>query len=174
MEGLGESLGKRLFKARLEVIGELDRTASEATPASGGRVTEAPTSLRRDVAEVLHREVSAMNLDNFVVRPKRRLVEKYAKPAAWITLKPESLSELAHEVAGLPSEQDPEDEEAKRFDLLILRLQLAVLRAEPAFQRLSEQVKAIAGLLEEKTSIPMVQQQLPLILESSLTNGGRT
>jgi len=62
-------------------------------------------------------------------------------------------------------EQDPEDEEAKRFDLLILRLQLAVLRAEPAFQRLSEQVKAIAGLLEEKTSIPMVQQQLPLILE---------
>ena len=24
-----------------------------------------------------------MNLDNFVVRPRRRLVEKYAKPEAW-------------------------------------------------------------------------------------------
>ena len=44
------------------------------------------------------------------------------------------------EVAGLPSEQEPEDEEAKRFDLLILNLQLAVLRVEPAFQRLSDQV----------------------------------
>jgi type I restriction enzyme R subunit len=128
---------------------------------------DAPSSraLRGEVASLLHAEVAAMNLDNFVVRPKRRLVEKYAQPAAWTTLEEDSLTELAHEVAGLPSEQEPEDEEAKRFDLLILNLQLAVLRVEPAFQRLSDQVKAIAGLLEEKASIPMVQQQLPLIHE---------
>src|SRR5688572_32360907 len=75
----------------------------------------------------------------------------------------DSFAELAHKVAGLPSELDPENEEAKRFDLLILNLQLAVLRVEPAFQRLRDQVKAIAGLLEEKASIPMVQQQLQLI-----------
>jgi len=162
---LGESLGKRLFKARLEVIGELDLSPAEATPPPAGHLKEPVISLRRDVAEVLNREVAAMNLDNFVVRPKRRLVEKYTKPEAWISLKPDSLSELAHEVAGLPSEQESEDEEAKRFDLLILRLQLAVLRTEPGFQRLSDQVRAIASLLEEKTSIPMVQQQLPLILE---------
>ncbi|MFN2397723.1 MAG: type I restriction-modification enzyme R subunit C-terminal domain-containing protein [Gemmatimonadaceae bacterium] len=106
-----------------------------------------------------------MNLNNFVVRPKRQLVEKYAKREAWGALKEDSFAELAHEVAGLPSEQEPEDEEAKRFDLLILSLQLAVLRVEPAFKRLSGQLKAIAGLLEEKASIPMVQQQLPLIQE---------
>jgi type I restriction enzyme R subunit len=68
-------------------------------------------------------------------------------------------------VAGLPSELDPEDEEAKRFDLLMLNLQLAVLRVEPAFKRLSDQVKAIAGLLEEKSTIPMVREQMPLIQE---------
>ena len=106
-----------------------------------------------------------MNLDNFVVRPKRRLVERYAKPDAWKTLNTNALAELAQEVAGLPSELEAEDEEAKRFDLLILNLQLAVLRAEPAFTRLRDQVKAIAGLLEEKASIPMVQQQLALIQE---------
>jgi type I restriction enzyme R subunit len=65
----------------------------------------------------------------------------------------------------LPSELEAEDEEAKRFDLLMLNLQLAVLRVEPAFKRLSEQVKAIAGLLEEKSSIPMVHEQMPLIQE---------
>ena len=53
----------------------------------------------------------------------------------------EALAELAHEVAGLPSELDPEDEEAKRFDLLMLNLQLAVLRAEPGFERLRDQVQ---------------------------------
>jgi type I restriction enzyme R subunit len=78
-------------------------------------------------------------------------------------LKTDSFAELAHEIAGLPSEQEAEDEEAKRFDLLMLNLQLAVLRVEPAFKRFSEQVKAIAGLLEEKSSIPMIHEQMPLI-----------
>ena len=47
----------------------------------------------------------------------------------------------------------------------MLNLQLAGLRAEPAFERLRDQVKAIAGLLEEKSSIPMVREQMPLIQE---------
>jgi type I restriction enzyme R subunit len=55
-----------------------------------------------------------MTLENFVVRPRRRTVEKYAKPEAWTVLSPEALSELSQKVAGLPSELDPEGEEAKR------------------------------------------------------------
>ncbi len=158
---LGESLGKRLFKARLEIITELDRGLSGV--AHEGPVKEA--HLRREIAELLRCEVAAMNVANFVVRPKRRLIEKYGRAEAWQELKMDSFAELAHEVAGLPSEQESEDEEAKRFDLLILNLQLALLRAEPAFVRLRDQVKAIAGLLEEKASIPMVRQQMPLIQE---------
>src|SRR5436190_13729855 len=65
----------------------------------------------------------------------------------------------------LPSELDSDDEEAKRFDLLMLNLQLAQLRSEPGFPRLRDKVIAIAGLLEEKASIPMVQQQMVLIQE---------
>ena len=104
-----------------------------------------------------------MNLDNFLVRPQRRLVEKYAKPEAWVSLPGEALTELSHEVAGLPSELDPENEEAKRFDLLVLGLQLSLLRHEPGFARLCDRVKQIAGLLEEKSTIPMVQEQIALI-----------
>lgn len=156
---LGESLGKRLFTTRLELISELDRKLSGV--AKEGRVKEA--ELRQETAYILRDEVAAMNVENFVVRAKRRLVEKYAKPDAWGELKLEAFAELAHEVAGLPSELEAEEEEAKRFDLLILNLQLAVLRVEPAYRRLSDQVKAIAGLLEEKSSIPMVHEQMPLI-----------
>ena len=68
-----------------------------------------------------------MNVNNFVVRPKRRLVEKYASADAWNHLDAVAYAELSHEVAGLPTELEAEDEEAKRFDLLILNLQLAVL-----------------------------------------------
>jgi type I restriction enzyme R subunit len=154
-----ESLGKRLFKTRLELISELDHKPSGEV--GKGPVNEA--GLRQEVAAMLYNEVAAMNVENFVVRAKRRLVEKYSQPGTWSDLKQEELTELAHEVAGLPSELEPEDEEAKRFDLLLLNLQLAVLRVEPAFKRLSDQVKAIAGLLEEKSSIPMVHEQMLLI-----------
>jgi len=121
------------------------------------------TEVRSVVAGLLHTEVAAMKLDNFVVRPKRRLVEKYARPEPWGILSVEALHELAHEVAGLPSEMEPEPEEAKRFDLLVLNLQLALLRTTPAFARLRDDMKAIAGLLEEKSSIPMVRAQMALI-----------
>lgn len=90
-----------------------------------------------------------MNLDNFIVRLRRRLVETCAKREAWEMLAPEALSELSHGFAGLPAELDPEGEEAKRFDLLVLDLHSAKLRAEPDFVPLCEQVMALAALLEE-------------------------
>ncbi len=167
---VGDSLSKRLFKARLELIGELDhrssgevegRVVQEAAEAYGDPKTN--EDVRRLQAGLLQRETAAMNLDNFVVRPHRRLVEKYAKPEAWAVLPPEALAELSHEVAGLPSELDPENEEAKRFDLLVLNLELAMLRSEPGFVRLRDQVKDLAGLLEEKSAIPMVRDQMVLI-----------
>ncbi len=167
---LGESLGKRLFNARLELIGELDHRSDGE---KGGQVVEEAAAtygdpktndeVRRALAELLQRETAAMNLDNFVVRPRRRIVEKYARPEAWAVLSPEALAELSRQVAGLPSELDPENEEAKRFDLLVLNLQLAILRSEPGFARLRDQVKELAGLLEEKSAIPMVRDQMRLI-----------
>jgi type I restriction enzyme R subunit len=167
---LGESLGKRLFNARLELIGVLDQKAEATGNSDIADARAAPLGhpasedeVRAQMAMLLHREVAAMNLDNFIVRPHRRLVEQYARPEAWGALPPDALAELSREVAGLPSEMDAENEEAKRFDLLVLNLQLAMLRSEPGFARLRDQVKELAGLLEEKSAIPMVRDQMALI-----------
>jgi type I restriction enzyme R subunit len=150
-----ESLSKKLFASRVELIGELDK----------GPSIEGRPELREEVADRLRQEVEKMNVNNFIVRPKRKLVEKYGDGKAWQSLSDEQRSELVDEVAGLPSELIDDDQEAKQFDLLILRLQLAVLRHEKAFMRWSEDVREIAGALEEKASIPMVRQQLELIIE---------
>jgi type I restriction enzyme, R subunit len=165
----GEALGTRLFKARLELVGELDKNWAAANPGTvrdrphvaGDPVTD--FEVRTVTAGLLCAGVAAMNPENFIVRPKRRLVERFAKPEAWDTLAPEDFAVLAQEVAGLPTQLDAEMEEAKRFDLLLLRLELALLRAEPGFRRLRDQVKAVAGLLEEQSSIPSVRDLLPLI-----------
>lgn len=122
------SLGKRLFDARLQLIAAVD-------DAVAGRAADPPhdyepgvVDIRASVAGRLRDEVAAMNLDNFVVRPHRRLVERYAEAAAWDELTPDAHAELSAELAGLPNELDPETEEAKRFDLLTLRIQVALLR----------------------------------------------
>jgi len=164
------SLGKRLFDQRVELIGELDRAHdADATTVREPAMTYGDPRTMREVraatAELLQSEVAAMNVDNFVVRPHRRFVEKYAKPEAWMTLRPENLAELSSEIAGLPAEAAPEHEEARRFDLLALGLQLALLRSKSGFSRLRERVTQIAGLLEEKSAIPMVQAQMTLIQE---------
>ncbi len=166
---VGASLGKRLFDARLELIVAIG--AQEATEARG--LVKEPNesyvdpstddAVRRAVVEQLRTEVAAMNRDNFIVRPHRRLVETFSKPEAWVTLTPDVGAKLSQEIAGLPSQIDAEKEEAKRFDLLALRLQLAVLTTDHGFERLRDKVKAIAALLSEKDSIPMVRDQMALI-----------
>jgi type I restriction enzyme, R subunit len=106
-----------------------------------------------------------MNVNNFIVRPKRKLVEKYADAKAWDSLGIDEQNELVDAVAGLPSELVDEDQEAKQFDLLILRLQLGLLRHEKPFTRWSKDVREIASALNEKTAIPMVRAELELIIE---------
>ena len=68
------------------------------------------------------------NLDNVLVRPHRRLVEQYAQWPSWSTLTEEAAGEVAQNLAGLPSSELDRDEQAKRFDVLILRRQLAQLQ----------------------------------------------
>ncbi len=167
-----QSLSKSLFTKRLELLSEIDKRIPAGTvgeqPGSYGNTQLDPTTereMRATIAGQLHAEVAAMNVDNFIIRPQRQRVETYAEAKTWHTLQPEQIQELATEIAGLPSELPTENEEAKRFDLLLLRLQLARLKAEPSFVALSQKVQAIAAALAEKDSIPMVREQMELIQE---------
>lgn len=163
---LVESLSSKLFKARLELVGGLEANADRSLVKDMPRHEFDPESERQvqlQVMHLLHTQVVSMNLDNFVVRAKRRSVEKFAKKEAWDKLTAEDRRELTQEIACLPTQMERESEEAKRFDLLLLKLQLALLGREPSFERLREQVVKIASLLEEKHTIPMVGKQMTYI-----------
>jgi type I restriction enzyme R subunit len=121
--------------------------------------------LRRGLAQRLQEEDAGMSLDNFIVRPKRRLVEKYAAPEAWRALGLNDRVELEHEVAGLPSDLVDDDIAAKQFDLLVLNTQLAVLRADRSFDGYRRKIVQIAGLLGELSNVPMVAREMQLILD---------
>ena len=144
------SLGEKIFAARIELIDQLDRLRLRSV-------------LRDELADTLRAQIESMNVDNFVVRPHRELVEHFRDPQAWAELGVDEQSALVRSVAGLPHGLAPEAEENKRFDLLMLSLQLALVRAEPGFERLRAKVVALAGQLQAQSSIPLVAAEMELI-----------
>lgn len=143
-----ESLSQLLFEARVGLVTALGEDEPE---------------LRQSTTTLLHQIVVGMNLDNFVVRPHRRAVERYRSVEAWQTVDPQE-SEALFTLAGLPSSVRDNDENAKRFDLLILRRQLAQLDGDVALaERVRETVQNIAAALLGKMAIPSVAQQAVLL-----------
>ncbi|MFZ3139477.1 DEAD/DEAH box helicase family protein [Polaromonas sp.] len=162
-----ESLGARLFRARLSLIAALDQktatgpVAKEPESAYGSTLTEA--QLRGEVAGHLRQVVAGMNRENFVVRPQRQYVEKFAQPQAWQTLGESEQADIATHLAKLPSEFVDDDEQAKRFDLLVLRTQLALLQGGRGLGRLQGQLRAIASALEGQEAVPAIHAEMVLI-----------
>lgn len=144
-------LSEQIFKARLELIQTFD-----AADTHGDE--------RADIAGVLREAIASMNDNNFLVRPHLELVERFRNDEAWKTLTVGDLAELGARVAALPDQLEPEQEESKRFDMLVLNAQLGLLRSEP-FERQRRKVMQIAGALEDQQSIPAIKQQLELILD---------
>lgn len=149
-EGSGMTpLAERIFKTRLELIQAFD--AAKITGAE-----------RTEVAEVLRSAVESMNPTNFLVRPHLELVERYRTPTAWETINIGDLATLGDRVAKLPTQLEPEHEDTKRFDVLMLTAELALLRSDP-FERQRQVVMKVAAALEEQQAIPAIAQQLELI-----------
>ncbi|CEG09837.1 type I restriction enzyme EcoKI subunit R [Afipia felis] len=171
-----KSLSARLFAARFDLVHALDEkhkkpggfSAGEQTPYEGAGEDASPPSednIRGDALKVLQETVAGLNPDNFIVRRHRRTVEKYLTPEAWKTLNNESREELVGEIAPLPSAQNLGTEEAKRFDLLMFSLELALLKGSKRFEALRNQLREIAAALEIQTGIPAVAHQIRLIEE---------
>jgi type I restriction enzyme R subunit len=173
----GESLGKRLFTARVELIGELDGAAPEPAGDYAQLATVAPhvgesgspadrvADVRASLVGDLRAEIGGMSLDNFLVRPHWRAIETFSSDVAWRRLDADARNELIEHVAGLPSAVGDDDLAAKQFDLLLFRTELALLRVEPSFVRHSERIRALASLLEGLANVPMVAAEIALIEE---------
>lgn len=145
-----KSLSQRIFEARLGLVTALDGDEHD---------------LRESAARELHGFVAGMNLENVLVRPHRRAVEQFAEWSAWGSLSRDD-AEAVLALSGLPSAAKDSDEAAKRFDLLILRRQLAQLQGDAvAAEQIRETVQAIASSLLSKLTIPSVAEQAELLEE---------
>jgi type I restriction enzyme, R subunit len=151
-----ESLSQRLFKRRLELLERYAHLKLHDPEVAG---------LEESLADNLHQIVSAMPTENFIVRPQRAFVDKFSERESWGKLSQGDFADLSIHLSDLPTQLPEEQETAKRFDLIVMQLQLALLEGAKRFERLRDQVVGLAHQLETKTMIPMVNTQLELILE---------
>ena len=144
-------LGARLFRSRVGLL-----TIVQVTPD-----LDPEAALAGALTTELHREVAAMNRENFIVRMQLEAVERFQQRESWERLTPSDVETLQTKVAGLPTEIETDDIESRLFDLTALKMQLAFAEGDMGtFERLRQRVVEIAMLLEEKSTIPAVATQL--------------
>jgi len=149
---MGLPIGARLFNTRIELTSELEGQ-------------EDHTDLVRSIRDRLHAEVAGMSKDNFLVRPKRQIVEKFHQRETWDSLSAEDRLNLSAQVAGLPTSFADDELPAKQFDLLLLTAMLRLLREDATFVQFASRIRKVASDLDDLANIPLVAQHMALIAE---------
>ncbi|WP_066380399.1 DEAD/DEAH box helicase family protein [Anabaena sp. CA = ATCC 33047] len=148
-----DSITTKLVRTRLELSELLRRETNNPEP----------NQLRSRLLDDLHQHVATMARDNFLVRRHLQQVEEFSERSRWDNLNNADIDNIAQSLAPLPNGLPQENHPAKRFDLLCLKLQIAVMNKSQDFIKLRDQVRDLLHQLEEKQTIPMVKAKLALI-----------
>lgn len=150
-----ESLSSQLFMARIQL--------AEAFRAPEYQDNE-HQQLRQDYLIWARSLVEQLwnNRQSFRIAAKLQHVEKFHRPDVWQNLSGTDMASLREHLAPLVEVPD-KDEQAKRFDLLILRLQLARVSNSSDTDRLHRQLVTTAHNLGKISNVPAVKEKIPVI-----------
>lgn len=147
----GKSLSQRLFELRLRLSLVL---AAQEDPAL--------KAYSQELLTYLIKQTQALNMQSFLVRQHWEIVEKYQDANEWNPLSDLNIKDIFDHIAPLITETD-QDEQAKRFDVLMLDLQLSVLKGEKRQINIIQNLVVTARKLSKKSGIPAVAQRKEII-----------
>lgn len=149
--GNSKSISQRLFELRLRLAFVLLNQANEELKDYG-----------KQLINELIVQTQELNGDSFIVRQHWEVVEKYRDANAWNALSDLDIKALFDHIAPIVIETES-DEMAKRFDALMLDLQLCILKGEKKQAGLIQKVVSTAQKLSKKATIPAVAKQMDTI-----------
>ena len=150
-----KSLTERLFALRLDIAAAL-QTAEHQEKEDDRR-------LHDELKEILHAQVSQLSRARIDVRAHLQTIEPYREREAWACLSDLDVAELKGIAHLLP--RPKENEAAKKFDVLMLYLQLEQVDSTVKADNSRASVIKIAQLLEKKATIPAVRERMETIKE---------
>ena len=151
---LVKSLTQKIFEAKLE-LGLLIREKADSN--------DELRALGEMYLSELQQAVAAMDRSRFVIKAKLRMVVEFSEAARWQNLSKTDMAEINSSLSGLVMPAADDDELARRFDVLILNYQLALLSGAHSTERYVSKINSIAGALLKKQNIDEVGRQVPLL-----------
>ena len=150
------SLTERLFGLRVDLAVALQHQKYQSEPFA--------KQLHDEIKEMLYQQVARLNDNHISVRQHWSEVDKYRKKEAWTYISNIDAVELKDVIAPLVSDTTTELG-AKKFDILMLNIELSMISEEVEAERCKVKVFEIAQNLQEKASIPQVAAKMPVILD---------
>lgn len=150
-----KSLTERLFSLRLDIALALQSTEHQEK--------EENKKLHDELKDILHAQVNSLSMARIDVREKIESIEPYRNTEAWVCLSEVDVAKLKNIASLLP--RPNENEAAKKFDVLMLHLQLEKVDSTVNADKAKVSVMTLAKLLEEKATIPLVKTRLTTIRE---------
>ena len=150
-----KSLTERLYALRLDIAAALQSAEHQEK--------EDDRRLHDELKEILHAQVSQLSRARIDVRAHLQTIEPYREREAWVCLSDLDVAELKGIAHLLP--RPKENEAAKKFDVLMLCLQLEQVDSTVKADNSRASVIKIAQLLEKKSTIPAVRERMETIKE---------
>ncbi len=168
--GITKPMMQQIFEKRVQLSTLINaRLQDETYRDKYPEDCELLSGLNNYQLDMLHHQVMGMNLDNFIVRPKRHAVEPFLERTHWDNIDDAKFTELESHISALPTDAEAFNSDelpnnlSNRFDNLMLTMQLALLEKGLVPEQSRQRVMEIAQQLEGKSTIPAVQVQLQLI-----------
>lgn len=150
-----KSLTERLFALRLDIAAALQSAEHQER--------EVDRCLHDELKAILHTQVNQLSRARIDVRAHLQTIEPYRDREAWACLSDLDVAELKGIAHLLP--RPKENEAAKKFDVLMLYLQLEAVDSTVKADNSRASVIKIAQLLEKKATIPAVRERMETIKE---------
>ena len=148
---VGLSLTQQAFQLRLDLALALRQSKSKEE-----------NDFAEELIDLLHRQVASLNEERFVVRHHLEFVVKYKQKDEWADLGPSKLQEIDSHIIPLIISEDDDHVTARRFDVLMLNYQLALIGGRVT-DRYEHRITSACRILEKKGNIPLVATGMPMI-----------
>lgn len=151
-----KGLTQRIFEAKLDVAMAIRDNINS---------TDEQQALAENYINTLHHQITGLNQSRFEVSAKLKWVIEYSDKKRWQQLSKGDVVDIKNHLSGLIPPDKNDDEFARRFDMVVLSYQLALLGNAYNKNRFANQITQASTQLLKKKNIPEVGAQVPLLTQ---------
>jgi len=151
-----QSLTEKIFNIKADLAFELQALQYQEDEFTRNYHDAIKKELREDIVN--------LNSQRIDVRKNLFQVDKYKLESSWQYISMTDVLEIKNHITPLltPSQ---EDENAKRFDMLMLIIELSLMDTTVNASKTKQRIVDIAQVLQDKTTIPQVKAKIDTLLE---------